>query len=228
MQAKNACKRIPDIGIRRKTPESGQNKIEPRDITVRCLLNIHQQRRIKQKVPLVPGFTGEVKLRGQNPVIPVSHLDVIVRRAAAIFGGADGFEKVPTFGIGFLITAQPETAIVIFAVAIGMPKIDDCATNRLAIAVQDKPDQSDWIAIRIGTKIGFFRGLLAVKRAFGAAAGWLIIGATGWRDVAFYWLGAQDWRKHPHGNAGNAGRAGGKPALQQAAAGWYGMTLLTS
>ncbi len=100
-----------------------------------------------------------------------------MRGSAAIFGGADGFEKVPALGIGFLIPAQSETTIVIFAVAIGMPKIDNCAADRLAIVGQDKPDQGYRIAIRIGTKIGFFRGLVAVKRAFGAAAGRFIIGA---------------------------------------------------
>src|SRR5260370_4367695 len=68
-------------------------------------------------------------------------LDVKMSGPAGVEAGHDGSERVVSLGIREQVAAQAETLVVVFALIVGMPQIDESACHRPARARQHATGQ---------------------------------------------------------------------------------------
>ena len=89
------------------------------------------------------GLAGEIELGGQHAAVARLHLHMDVARAAGIKAGHDAAQPIAPFRIGELMAAQAETGIVVAALVVGLPEIQQGAGERLAGAGEHEADQFD-------------------------------------------------------------------------------------
>src|SRR5213596_1321958 len=79
---------------------------------------------LKQPVPLVARFAGEVELGREDPPAPRLDLDVEMPSAARVETRHDGREPVAALGIRILVAAAPEPFVVVLPVVVGVPEVE--------------------------------------------------------------------------------------------------------
>ena len=101
---------------------------------------------------MVLGLAWEIELGGQHAAAARLHLHMDVARAADIGAGHDTAQPEAPVGVGELMTTQAEAGIVIPALVVGLPEIQERTRDRLAIARQHETDQFDRLPGHAGFK----------------------------------------------------------------------------
>src|SRR6476646_3436197 len=119
------------------------HEVEPPGEPSGVLGGPHQQLLAKQAVRPVLRLAGKIELRGQQTAAGRLYLYMDVAGAAGIDAGHDAAQTVTPFRLGELMTAQPETGIVILAFGVGLPEIQQGPGPWLASAGEYESNQFD-------------------------------------------------------------------------------------
>jgi hypothetical protein len=92
----------------------------------------HQQIGAEEEVAGISRFAGKVQLGRQHRPARRLHLDVIMPGARAVVPRYDGLKGIAALRVGVLVTPQPEAAVVIAPLGIGVSKIDKRVRDRRA------------------------------------------------------------------------------------------------
>src|SRR5207302_1275666 len=128
----------------------------------------------EQAVALVLELVGKIELRGQYPPAGRLHLHVDMPGAAGIQRRQDRLQAIAALGIAELVPAIAETAVVVVAVFIGVPEIEQRIPRRLAIGRQHAAAHHQ--ARRLGRGLDERDALRACRleeRSFGLTRRWL-------------------------------------------------------
>jgi hypothetical protein len=81
-------------------------------LAVRRTGNVDDRSRFEQRVGVVAGFAGEKELRGEHRgTFPSPYLDREVGCPHEVFVRTNGFQSVPSFVIGVLVTPEIESIV---------------------------------------------------------------------------------------------------------------------
>src|SRR5262245_11487534 len=108
----------------------------------------HQQVLAKQAVGAVLGLARKVELGGEHAAARRLDLDVEVARAPRIGTGHDRAKAITARGIGVLVAAQPEALVVVVALLVGLPEVDQGARHRPAVSGQHHARELDQLPAR--------------------------------------------------------------------------------
>src|SRR3954468_20163859 len=108
-------------------PRSAQDEPEARAAPVADAADVHEQRAVENVVGAVARLAGEVELRREDLPVRALHLDVDVARAAGIEAGHDRPQREAPARIGELVPAQAEAVVVVLAVRVGLPEVEQRA-----------------------------------------------------------------------------------------------------
>jgi hypothetical protein len=97
------------------------------------LLNVQEQRLIEDAIRVVLCDLREEELRGDRSSVRRLHFDVDMFRAAGIESGHNGRQLIAAIRIGKLVTAQGVAVVVVIAVCVCLPEIEQGVRDRLAI-----------------------------------------------------------------------------------------------
>ena len=81
----------------------------------------------------------EIELGGQQARLLALHLDVKMRRPPCVVAGPDGLEPERAGGVGKLMAAIAETAVVVPAALVAMPQVDNRAGTGRQSGVSTRP-----------------------------------------------------------------------------------------
>src|ERR1700675_1519378 len=109
---------------------------------------MHQEARRIVVVGLVARFEREIELRRQDAPARPRHLEVIMPRALRIESRLDRCEAVMPVVADELVSPVAESGIVVVAVLVRMPEIEDGARNRLARSSEDEPFETVQLSLR--------------------------------------------------------------------------------
>ena len=118
------------------------HEIEPPQRLAPHLGHRQQQALVEHPVAVVAGLTRNVELGGEHRAVAALHLDVEVRCPPRIAARDDGVERPTPSGVGELVAAQPEAVVVIAAVGVGVPQLDQGGRLRPAGASAARPPAS--------------------------------------------------------------------------------------
>src|SRR5262249_6527081 len=123
-----------------------------------------------ETVVAVAGVAGKIELRGQDPAALWLDLQVVMACASGVQGRHDAFEMVAPLAVGELVPAVAVAAIVVLAVLVGVPHIDQRVCERLAL--RRKHASADDEALRLAARLherGAKRGIGREERSLGLA-----------------------------------------------------------
>lgn len=86
--------------------------------------HIDEQRPVEDAVVVVLAHAGKVELRGEDGAAGRLGLDMDMLGAAGIETGDDSLQLVAALGIAELVAAQPETAVIVVALGVGLPEVE--------------------------------------------------------------------------------------------------------
>src|SRR5881394_3815030 len=92
----------------------------------------HDELRVEDAVALVLRLAGEVELRREDAAAGRLHLDVDVARAAGVHRRHDRLQPPAPVGIGELVAAVAEGAVVVVTLLVRVPEVEQRALERLA------------------------------------------------------------------------------------------------
>ncbi len=101
--------------------------------------DFHHQLGIEDAIPLIARLPREIELGGEGGAAGGLDLDVNVPGPSRVPCGHDGLEAVMPRIISELVPPQPVSAVVIVAVGVGLPEVQQGATYRLAVSCQHRP-----------------------------------------------------------------------------------------
>lgn len=111
--------------------------IESSNERILGLGHLHHKLATKQAVRSISLFVGKIELGGQTwPLSPRLNLDVIMSRAARIKARDDRVEGKASLVIGVHVPAQAETFVVVHAIVVSMPEIDERTWHWAALTCQ--------------------------------------------------------------------------------------------
>src|SRR6266446_9925044 len=119
------------------------HEVEPPGERSRVFGCPHQQLLAKQAIGTVLCLTGKIELGGEHAAVARLHLNMDMARAAGINAGHDAAQSIAAFRISELMAAQAETGIVVAALIVGLPEIQQGAGERLAGAGEYEANQFD-------------------------------------------------------------------------------------
>src|SRR6266581_8443930 len=110
----------------------------------------HLQVRAVETIAAVAGLVPEVELRGENALAGRLYLDVDMPRAPEVFRRNDGLQAVAPLGVGELVAAVAKAKVVVLAVLVRVPEIEQRVRHRTASGREDLPgdDQSRSLGLR--------------------------------------------------------------------------------
>src|SRR5438270_8282225 len=83
----------------------------------------HQELAAEQAVGTILSLAREIELGGQYAAAARLHLDMDMARAAGIDAGHNAAQPIASFGVAELMAAQAETGIVITALIVRLPEV---------------------------------------------------------------------------------------------------------
>ena len=111
-----------------------EDKIEVRRKAVRIFRQSYHQLASEKAVSPVGGFVGKIELGCEHWPLGSLHFDMIVAGATRIERRQDSAEAIATLTIGEEVSAIAEAGIVVFALLISMPEVDQRSLDRAARA----------------------------------------------------------------------------------------------
>src|SRR5215210_6696360 len=127
-----------------------EHEIEARHERALGFGDAHQKLAAKQAIAAVVRLAGKVELRRQQPTAGRLDLDMDVARAPRVGPGHHRAQAIATLGIGELVAAQAKTLIVVLALAVRLPEIDQGPCDRPAIACEHKARNLDRLPAHTG------------------------------------------------------------------------------
>src|SRR5437899_1178650 len=131
----------------------------------------HLEVRAVEAVAAVAGLVAEVELRRENAFSGRLHLDVDMPGAPGVFRRNDGLQAIAPFGVGELVAATAKAAIVVLAVLVRVPEIEQGVGHGLASGGQDlsRHDQPRGLGLRLhqrnaARRIGSEKWALSLRR----------------------------------------------------------------
>src|SRR5205814_1004198 len=111
----------------------------------------HLQVRAVEAVAAVAGLVAEIKLRREDALSRRLHLDVDMPRAPGVFRRNDGLQAIVPLSVGELMAAIAKAAVVVFAVLVRVPEIEQGVGHALASGGQDlsRHDQPRGLGLRL-------------------------------------------------------------------------------
>ena len=114
-----------------------QNEVEAGDLAAARAAQGHDEFGIKNRVSLVAGLFGKIELRRESRPIRGLNSYVKVARASRVESRHDGLKAVLPGRVGKLVATKPKAGVVVRAVSVGLPKINQSPLNRLAFRRTD-------------------------------------------------------------------------------------------
>src|SRR6266853_3121474 len=104
-----------------------------------------------ETVAAVAGFVSEIELRGQDPLSRGLHLDVDMPGAPRVFRRNDGLQAIVPLSVGELVAAIAKAAVVVLAVLVRVPEIEQGVGHGPASGGQDlsRHDQPRGLGLRL-------------------------------------------------------------------------------
>src|SRR5262245_25411734 len=132
--------------------ESGltQHEIKTASEPALVLGGADQQFPAEQAVGTVLGLAREIELGGQHASAARLHLHMEVAGAGGVGAGHDAAQPEASVSVGELMAAQAEAGIVVLALVVGLPEIQQRTRDRLAIACEHEAGQFDRLAGHAG------------------------------------------------------------------------------
>lgn len=115
---------------------SSNYEIKPPEPSVTGLLDVEEQRLVKQPVSGISGLSGKIELGGEDAPTRALDLEMEMTCSTGIKRWHDGAEPPTPLGVGELVSAQAEAHAVIVAVFVRVPDFDKAAAKRPATIVK--------------------------------------------------------------------------------------------
>src|SRR5882762_7472419 len=122
----------------------------------------HLQVGTVESVAAVARLVSEIELRGQDALSRGLHLDVDMPGAPGVFRRNDGLQPIAPLRVGELVAAIAKSAVVVLAVLVRVPEIEQGIGHGLASGGQDlsRHDQPRGLGLRLhqrnaARRIGF-------------------------------------------------------------------------
>ena len=98
----------------------------------------HDQPRVEQRVFRLAGIVRKIDLRREYPSGRTAYPEMIMGGPGGIVPRFDRGKPPAAGGVGELLGAQPVAFVVVIALMVGMPDLDQRAGNQRAIGIDDE------------------------------------------------------------------------------------------
>src|SRR5262245_6116854 len=125
-----------------------EHEVEARGLDLGFLVAHPDDERARvDEVALILGLAGEVELGRQHRVPGGLDLDVEMASAARVDARHDGLEAVASLLVRELVATEPEAPVVVLALGIGLPDVEQRSRDRHARGGEDRAGQDDPLAL---------------------------------------------------------------------------------